>query len=191
MQQAWATAKGAEKMKKWTIILFAVMATGLFTGDALASPEPTRLVEVFRKPGVIFTQFKSVGEDVAISIRPAGEAYFDNSDPFLRQRIGEMILLAAKQQGWVAVDNPSADVSLSVRVTEWGRFRNNSDQNLMEFLAVEVKAYSREQSDMVLRASGRYSRVDPVEESMEKMNSAFLSIMSEIMSKLKSSEEAN
>lgn len=175
-------------MKKRTILLLAFMLAVAFTGTVMASPEPTRLVEVFRKPGVNFTQFKSVGEEVSISIRPAGASYFDNSDPFLRRRIAEMTLLAAKQQGWVAIDNPSADVRLSVRVTEWGRFRNNKDQNLMEFLAIEVKAYSREPNELVLQATGRYSRVDPEEESMDKMNSAFVSILAEILAKQKFNE---
>ncbi len=113
------------------------------TENTLAATKPTRLLEVFRKPGVNFSQFKSIGDEIIVSIRPVGASFFDNSDPFLRQRIKEMTIQAAKRQGWAPTDNSSADVRLSVKITEWGRFRNNYDQNLMEFLAIEVKAYSR------------------------------------------------
>ncbi len=155
------------------------------TGTVLAAPEPTRLVEVFRKPGVNYTVFKSIGNEVGISIRPAGDSFYDPSDPFLRQRLAELALVAAKNQGWVAIDNPSADVRISVKLSEWGRFRNKQDQNLMEFFALEFRAYSVVSGEMILRATARYSRVDPVEGSMEKMNEAFVSVLEEILAPLK------
>ncbi len=173
--------------KMWAGILTALFLT-VCTGTALAAPEPTRLVEVFRKPGINYGGFKSIGNEVSISIRPVGDSFYDPSDPFLRQRLGEMSLVAAKNQGWVAIDNPSADVRISVKLTEWGRFRNKQDQNLMEFFALEFRAYSVASAEMILRATARYNRVDPVEGSMEKMNGAFVSVMEEILASLKAKD---
>ncbi len=175
-------------MKKLAILLFSILLLFGSTKTIVAAPTPVRQVEVFRKPGVNFSQFKSVGDEMIVSIRPVGASFFDNSDPFLRQRIKKMTIQAAKRQGWAPTDNSSADVRLSVKITEWGRFRNNYDQNLMEFLAIEVKAYSRESGEMVLRAAGRYSRVDPVEESMNAMDAEFVSLMAEILTALKTND---
>ena len=172
-------------MKKISAGLVALLFLILCASTALAAPEPTRLVEVFRKPGVNYGGLKSIGNEVSVSIRPVGDSFFDPSDPFLRQRLAELALMAAKNQGWVAIDNPSADVRISVKLTEWGRFRNKQDQNLMEFFALEFRAYSVESGEMILRATARYSRVDPVEGSMEKMNEAFVSVMEEILAALK------
>ena len=172
-------------MKKiWAGLLTALFLT-MCASAAMAAPEPTKLVEVFRKPGVNYSGFKSIGNEVSISIRPVGDSFYDPSDPFLRQRLSEMTLLAAKNQGWVPIDNTSADVRVSVKLTEWGRFRNKQDQNLMEFFALECRAYSVSSGEMILRATARYSRVDPVEGSMEKMNAAFVSAMEEILLALK------
>ena len=172
-------------MKKiWAGLLTALFLT-MCASAAMAAPEPTKLVEVFRKPGVNYSGFKSIGNEVSISIRPVGDSFYDPSDPFLRQRLSEMTLLAAKNQGWVPIDNISADVRVSVKLTEWGRFRNKQDQNLMEFFALECRAYSVASGETILRATARYSRVDPVEGSMEKMNAAFVSVMEEILLALK------
>ena len=172
-------------MKKTRLLMFVVLFLVLSAGSVLASPEPVQLVETFRKPGVNYSQYKSVGEDVSISIQPKGASYYDNSDPFLRQRLKSLAIQAAKKQGWVPLENHYADVRLAIKVTEWGRFRNSHDQNLMEFIAIEVKAYSIETSELVLRGTGRYSRVDPDDESMEKAGEAFVEIMSSIMDALK------
>ena len=172
--------------------IWAGLLTALFlmvcTSAAMAAPEPTKLVEVFHKPGVNYSGFKSIGNEVSISIRPVGDSFYDPSDPFLRQRLSEMTLLAAKNQGWVPIDNTSADVRVSVKLTEWGRFRNKQDQNLMEFFALEVRAHSSASGEMVLRATARYNRVDPVEGSMEKMNAAFVAVMEEILLALKTNK---
>lgn len=172
--------------------IWAGLLTALFlmvcTSAAMAAPEPTKLVEVFRKPGVNYNGFKSIGNEVSISIRPVGDSFYDPSDPFLRQRLKEMTLLAAKNQGWVPIDNTSADVRVSVKLTEWGRFRNKQDQSLMEFFALEVRAHSSATGEMVLRATARYNLVDPVEGSMEKMNAAFVAAMEEILLALKTNK---
>jgi len=173
-------------MKKPAILLFTTLLMLVFAGIALAAPEPTRLIEVFRKPGVNFRPFKSVGNEISVNIRPEGESFFDASDPFLRERIAEMTLNAAKQQGWVLTENSNADIRLAVKIAEWGRFRNKHDQNLMEFFTIEVNAHSRESDGLILRARGRYSRVDPVEESTNQMHIEFLSIMAEILRALQS-----
>ena len=172
-------------MKKIGTGLLTALFLMVCTSAAMAAPEPTKLVEVFHKPGVNYSGFKSIGNEVSISIRPVGDSFYDPSDPFLRQRLSEMTLLAAKNQGWVAIENSSADVRVSVKLTEWGRFRNKQDQNLMEFFALEVRAHSSASGEMVLRATARYSRVDPVEGSMEKMNAAFVAVMEEILASLK------
>jgi hypothetical protein len=175
-------------MKKiWAGLLTALYLT-VCASAAMAAPEPTKLVEVFRKPDVNYSGFKSFGNEVSISIRPVGDSFYDPSDPFLRQRLAEMTLLAAKSQGWVPMDNISADVRVSVKLTEWGRFRNKQDQNLMEFFALEVRAYSSASGEMILRATARYSRVDPVEGSMEKMNAAYTAAMEEILLALKTNQ---
>ncbi len=172
-------------MKKIAAGLMTILLLVLCASAALAAPEPTKLVEVFRKPGVNYGGFKSIGNEVSVSIRPAGDSFYDRSDPFLRQRLAELSLTVAKNQGWVAIDNTSADVRISVKLTEWGRFRNKQDQNLMEFFALECRAYSVASGEMIMRATARYSRVDPVEGSMEKMHEAFVSVMEEILLALK------
>ena len=175
-------------MKKIAAGLMTILLLVFCASAALAAPEPNKLVEVFRKPGVSYSGFKSIGNEVSISIRPVGDSFYDPSDPFLRQRLSEMTLLAAKNQGWVPIDNISADVRVSVKLTEWGRFRNKQDQNLMEFFALEVRAHSSASGEMVLRATARYNRVDPVEGSMEKMNAAFVAVMEEILLALKTNK---
>ena len=55
----------------------------------------------------------------------------------------------------------------------------------MEFFALECRAYSVASGEMIMRATARYSRVDPVEGSMEKMHEAFVSVMEEILLALK------
>ena len=175
-------------MKKIAAGLMTILLLVLCASAALAAPEPNKLVEVFRKPGVSYSGFKSIGNEVSISISPVGDSFYDRSDPFLRQRLAALSLVAAKNQGWVAIDNTGADVRISVKLTEWGRFRNKQDQNLMEFFALEVRAYSSASGEMILRATARYSRADPVEESMEKMNAAYVAIMEEILLALKTNQ---
>lgn len=175
-------------MKKIITGIMLLLLLSVSAGTAWAAPLPNRTVELYRKPGVNFTQLKSLGEEISVSVRPAGEAYFDSSDPFLRQRVRVLSLEAAKKQGWVAIDNSSADVAVKIRITEWGRFRNRHDQNLLEFFALEVRAMSRTDGELILRANARYSRVDPMEESMEKLHEALQSVMQEIFAALKANE---
>ena len=169
-------------MKKWCRSL--LVAGLLFVaGIAYAQPAPVHQVEMFRKPGIDFRQFKSVGMDVEVSLAPTADWAMDRSDPFLKQRIQELVLKAAKKQGWIAAENEFADVKLSVKILEWGRLRNSKDANLMEFAAFEVKAHSPA-AGMVFRGAGKYSRVDPVEQDLSKVNEAFLSMMEELMAAL-------
>ena len=170
-------------MKKWCSALCAAI---LLLGGGLASaqPEPVRQVEMVKKPGVDFHQLKSVGNEVSVSIQPTSDWAIDKSDPFLRQRIQELTLKAAKKQGWIPVDNVDADVKLSVKILEWGRLRNSGDQNLMEFVTLEFKAYSARAEGLILRGTGKYSRVDPTESGLEKVNEAYSSILEEFLSAL-------
>ena len=161
------------------------MAGLLFVaGIAYAQPAPVHQVEMFRKPGIDFRQLKSVGMDVEVSLAPTADWAMDRSDPFLKQRIQELVLKAAKKQGWIAAENEFADVKLSVKILEWGRLRNSKDANLMEFATFEVKAHSSAAEGLVFRGAGKYSRVDPAEQDLSKVNEAFLSIMEELMAAL-------
>ena len=58
-------------MKKIAAGLMTILLLVLCASAALAAPEPTKLVEVFRKPGVNYGGFKSIGNEVSVSIRPA------------------------------------------------------------------------------------------------------------------------
>ena len=170
-------------MKKWCRVLL-VAGLLLVAGMAYAQPAPVHQVEMFRKPGIDFRQFKSVGMDIEVSLAPTADWAMDRSDPFLKQRIQEMVLKAAKKQGWIAAENEYADVKLSVKILEWGRLRNRQEANLMEFVSFELKAHSPAAAGLVFRGAGRYSRVDPVEQDLSKVNEAFLSIMEELMAAL-------
>ena len=171
-------------MKKWCSMLCVAGLLLLGMRMAYAQPEPVRQVEMARKPGVDFRQFKSVGMDVSVSFRPTSDWAIDKSDPFLEQRIQDLTLKAAKNQGWVPIDNVDADVKLSVKVLEWGRLRNTNDQNLMEYVTLEFRAYSASAEGLILRGTGKYSRVDPVEPDLTKVNEAFVSIMEEFLAAL-------
>ena len=48
-------------MKKIAAGLMTILLLVLCASAALAAPEPTKLVEVFRKPGVNYGGFKSIG----------------------------------------------------------------------------------------------------------------------------------
>ena len=172
-------------MKKWLSV--ACMAGFLFAwaGTAWAQPEPIRQVEVFRKPGIDFRLFKFIGDEISVNIQPAATWSIDKSDPFLKARIQELSLKAAKQEGWVPISTVDADVKVAIRVYEWGRLQNSHDQNLMEFLTIEVNAYSVSSGAMIFRASGKYSRVDPLETTTDKVNEAYVSILAEILTALR------
>ena len=170
-------------MKKWCRSLL-VAGLLLVAGIAYAQPAPVHQVEMFRKPGIDFRQLKSVGMDVEVSLAPTADWAMERSDPFLKQRIQELVLKAAKKQGWIAAENEFADVKLSVKILEWGRLRNSKDANLMEFATFEVKAHSSAAEGLVFRGAGKYSRVDPAEQDLSKVNEAFLSIMEELMAAL-------
>ena len=142
-------------------------------------------MEVFLKPGIDFRQFKSVGKDVSVSIQPAYFWSVEKSDSFLRQRIREIVGKSVKKQGFAIVEIADADLNLKVIITQWGRFQNSQFLNLMEYLNLEVRAYSGVTGDMLMRATGSYSRVDPLENSAEKLNEAFESIMDEILTSMR------
>ena len=173
-------------MKKWCSVF--CVAGLLFFGMGLASaqPEPVRQVEMIRKPGINFHQFKSVGTEVSVSLAPTSDWAIDKSDPFLQLRIQDLTLKAAKKQGWVPIDNVDADLKLAVKILEWGRLRNSKDPNLLEFVTVEFKAYSTTAEGLVFRGMGKYSRVDPDEPDLTRVNKAFVSIMEEFLAELHS-----
>jgi len=171
-------------MKKWGSTFLAAIVLMLCTGLVYAAPEPVRQVEMIRKPGIDFRQFKSVGNEISVSIQPTSSWAIDKTDPFLRQRIQDLTLKAAKNQGWVPIENVDADVKLAVKILEWGRLRNTQDQNLMEYVTLEFKAYSATAEGEILRGTGKYSRVDPVESGLEKVNEAYVSILEEFLAAL-------
>ena len=62
-------------MKKiWAGLLTALFLT-MCASAAMAAPEPTKLVEVFLKPCLNYSGFKSIGNEVSISIRPVGDSF--------------------------------------------------------------------------------------------------------------------
>jgi hypothetical protein len=175
-------------MKKWwrAFCLTAILLMG--TGLAYAQPEPVRHVEVIRKPGVDFRQFKSVGTDVAVSLAPTSSWAIDKRDSFLEQRIQELSLTAAKKQGWVPIDNVSADVKLSLKILEWGRLRTTQNENLAEFVTFELKVYAASAEGPVFRGTGQYSRMAPPEPGLEKMSEAYVSMLEELFAALHKNE---
>lgn len=170
-------------MKRWCSAL--CLATLLLFGavTAYAEPEPVRLVEMVKKPGIDFRQFKSVGTEVSVSLQPANSWSIERSDPFLRQRIQTLALAAAKKQGWIPVDNADADLKLKLKIFEWGRLRNSQDQNLMEYVQFELRAESA-QEGLVMRGTAKYNRVDPTEPDLSKVHEAFGSLLEEIFAAL-------
>lgn len=173
-------------MKKlWCALLTAAILL-LGAGLAYAQPEPERRVEFVKKPGVSYSQFKSLGSDISVSFSPASEWAIDGSDKFLKQRIQMLTLKAAKNQGWVTAENTVADTRLSIKIMEWGRLRNSADPNLMEVLNFEVKVYAGDaESPLVFRGEGRYRRVDPVENDLSKVAEAYGSLLEELLAALR------
>ena len=171
------------KMFLKVFILAAVLLT--VPGMVCAQPEPTREVDIFLKPGVDVGQFKTVGKEPSVSISPTYSWSVEKSDPFLRQRIREILENSLKKQGFVLVDPVEADLKVKVTISQWGRFRNTSDINLMEYLDLEFRAYAVASGDLILRATGKYSRVDPIEDSTVKLGEAYASILDEILASLR------
>lgn len=171
-------------MKKWCsafcLVIFLLMGMGL----AYAQPEPIYQVEMNRKPGIDFRRFKSVGNEISVSFHPNSDWAVEKSDPFLKQRIQAISLRVVKNKGWVAVENMDADLRLSVKILEWGRLRNTQDQNLMEYLKFELSGYSATDEGLVFRGTGQYSRVDPTEQNLGKVNEAYRSILEELLASL-------
>jgi hypothetical protein len=179
LQEKW---RPPMRKRFWVLCVTGLLLLGM--GIAYAQPEPVRLVEMTKKPGVDFRQFTSVGTDVSVSIRPTSEWAIDKTDPFLKQRVQDLTLKAAKNQGWVTTST-DADVKLSVKILEWGRMRATNDQNLMEYVTVEFKADSAASGGLIFLGTGRYSRVDPVEPDLNKVNDAFVSIMEEMLAAMR------
>ena len=153
--------------------------------NAMGQPEPTKLIEVFPKPGVDFKQFKSMGEKPSVSIQPAVSWSIDTTDPFLVSRIQESLQKSMKSQGFVLMDAVDADLRLNLKVTQWGRLKSNQDLNLMEYLDFEAKVYAVASGEMIMRATGKYSRIDPLEHTRDIMHESFESMMNEILSALR------
>ena len=170
-------------MRKWCAVLCLTVLLSFGAVPAYAVPEPVRQVEVARKPGVDFRQFKSVGTEVSVSLQPANSWSIERSDPFLRQRIQTLALAAAKKQGWIPVDNADADLKLKLKIFEWGRLRNSNDQNLMEYVQFELRAESA-QDGLVMRGIAKYNRVDPTEPDLSKLHEAFGSLLEELLAAL-------
>ena len=170
-------------MKRWcsALCLAALLLFGAV--PVQAQPEPVRLVEMVKKPGVDFRQFKSVGTEVSVSLQPANSWSIERGDPFLRQRIQTLALTAAKKQGWIPVDNADADLKLKLKIFEWGRLRNSNDQNLMEYVQFELRVESA-QEGLVMRGTAKYNRVDPTEPDLSKVHEAFGSLLEEFLAAL-------
>lgn len=173
-------------MKKIWSALFVVGFLLMSMGMVYAQPEPVRLVEMVRKPGINFRQYKSIGSEISVSVKPNSDWAIDKRDTFLEQRVQGLTMKAARNQGWLPADNEFGDVRISVKILEWGRLRNTEDQNLMEFVTFELKAYSNtsEGPVLVFRGNGKYRRVDPVETGLEKVADVYGSMMEELMAAL-------
>ena len=170
-------------MKKWCNVLCLALLLSFGAAPAFAEPEPVRLVEMVKKPGVDFRQFKSVGTEVSVSLQPANSWSIERGDPFLRQRIQTLALTAAKKQGWIPVDNADADIKLKLKILEWGRLRDSHDQNLMEYVQFELRAESA-QDGLVMRGTAKYNRVDPTEPDLSKVHETFGSLLEEFLAAL-------
>lgn len=168
-------------------LLAALLLT--FSGIVSAQLAPTRETDVYLKPGVDVSQFRTVGKESPVSINPAYSWSVEKADPFLKQRIREILESSMKKQGFILVDPVDADLKIKVTISQWGRFRNTSDINLMEYLDLEVRAYAVASGELILRATGKYSRVDPLEDSTVRINEACASLLDEILSSLRAKKE--
>ena len=171
------------------IAMLAIFLLASAEMTASAQPEPTKLVEVFLKPGIDAKQFKTMGDNPSVSIDPTASWSIDSSDPFLKLRIREVLVNSMKRQGFVLVDSSDADLKLKVKVTQWGRLRSSQDLNLMEYLDLEAKVIAVVSGDLILKATGKYSRIDPLENTPDKLNEACGSIMDEILASLRGKPE--
>lgn len=173
-------------MKKYLILLaLATLLVNAAEALVLAAPEPTKIVEVFLRPGIDLSQYKTMGTDPAVSIKPMMSWSVDSGDPFFRMRIKEGLENSMKRQGFLLAGPTDADLKLKVTIRQWGRLRNSQDLNLMEFVELEAKVYAAGSGELILRATGKYSRVDPLENTPDKMNEALGSLMDEILSSLR------
>ena len=150
-----------------------------------AEPAPTKLVEVFPKPGVDFAAFKSMGTNPAVNIKPSSSWDIDQDDPFFKLRIQSILERLMQQQGFILVETADADLKLKLTVKQWGRLRSSGDLNLMEYVTVEARVYAVASGELVLRATGKYNRIDPLDNTPDKMNEGFASLMNEMLAPLR------
>ena len=170
-------------------LVLAILMLSCAGMTAWAEPEPSRLVEVFLKPGVDFKQFKTMAASPSVSFKPDVSWSIDKDDPFYKLRIQSILEKSIKRQGFILADAVDADLKLKLSVRRWGRLRSTHDLNLMEYLDVEAKVYAVASGDMLMRATGKYERVDPLENTPDKMNAAFESRMDEILGSLRPKPE--
>lgn len=176
-------------MKKYWIAGAVAAILVLSLGIACAQPEPDLRTEISRKPGVDFRQFKSVGNEIAIVLRPTADWAIDKSEPFLQSRIRDLTFKSARMNGWVPVNNEDADLKLTVKIWEWGRIKDSKDPNLMEFLHFELSAVSPRHEGLVFRAKGKYSRIDPVQGDLARIPEVFRSLMDDFLYALRYNED--
>ena len=76
-------------------------------------------------------------------------------------------------------------MKLKLTVKQWGRLRSSGDLNLMEYVTVEARVYAVASGELVLRATGKYNRIDPLDNTPDKMNEGFASLMNEMLAPLR------
>lgn len=169
-------------MKRTWLLLLVIFVLWAGTGSAWAAEDPVRSVEVFRKPGFDFRPLKLMAPSIGIDFKPISTWSVEKGDPYLKDRIRDMVKASLKSKGFAfAVDELQADASVKVRVFEWGRFRNTDNQNLIEYVDMEVRMYEVSSGELILRGTARYRlRNNQQDPTMSSLNEAAASMLDEI-----------
>jgi hypothetical protein len=153
--------------------------------SAWALDEPARSVEVFRKPGFDFRVLKTFGEGIDIQFAPVKSWSVEKSDPFLKDRIRDMVRQSLKRQGYFFVpEGTVSDATVKVKIFEWGRFRNTDNQNLIEYIDMDVRVFDEAEGTMVLRGTARYRLLNSTDRSMNGLHAMAVSMFDEIFGAL-------
>jgi len=177
-ERKWSTLK---KTMLLTLALVFLISAAL---PGLAGAEASRMVEIFFKPGM---DSKQVGKLLAVprvSFSPDASWAIDKADPFLKDRIRSMVVEAFKKQLFVpAAPETPADVRISVKVTQWGRFKNQSDQVLVQYIDMKLQLEAtlpEKGSTVVFWATAKYRLENSQDTSMTLLNEAGQDLFDEI-----------
>ena len=172
-------------MRRIVFSLLLIFVFSVLPVTAWASEEPVRSVEVFRKPGFDFRSLKTFGDNVSIQFAPVKAWSVEKSDPFLMERIRDMVKASLKGQGYfIAAEGTAPDATVKVKISEWGRFRNTDNQSLIEYVEMDVRVYDELNGAVVLRGTAHYRQYNPKDQSMAGLNAVAASMLDEIFSAL-------